>query len=63
MTNNLPLERPKYLFEENLNKVIYELKKIDADFIAFQEIDFASKRSYDINQQNEIAKLGYNFVG
>ena len=27
MTNNLPIERPKSLFDQNLNKVIYELKK------------------------------------
>lgn len=63
MTNNLPLEKPKSLFEQNLNKVIYELKKADADILAFQEIDYDSKRSHYVNQQNELAKLGYHFLG
>lgn len=63
MTNNLPLERPKFLFDENLNKVIYELKKLDADFIAFQEIDYNSKRSHKVNQQEELSKLGYPYYG
>lgn len=63
MTNNLPLESPKFLFDKNLNKVIYELKKLDADFIAFQEIDYDSKRSYKINQQDELSKLGYPYYG
>ena len=63
MTNNLPLKRPASLFDKNLNKVIYELKKVDADFIAFQEIDYNSKRSYKVNQQNELAKLGYAYFG
>jgi len=63
MTNNLPLERPKHLFDKNLNKVIYELKKIDADFIAFQEIDYDSKRSHKVNQQEELSKLGYPYYG
>lgn len=63
MTNNLPLEKPKSLFEQNLNKVIYELKKADADILAFQEIDYDSKRSHHVNQQNELAKLGYHFLG
>ncbi|MCA0933688.1 endonuclease/exonuclease/phosphatase family protein [Lutimonas saemankumensis] len=63
MTNNLPVEKPKSLFDQNLNKVIYELKKSDADIVCFQEIDFDSKRSYYIDQQHEIAKLGYPYFG
>jgi len=63
MTNNLAVEKPRSLFEQNLNKVIYELKKTDADILAFQEIDYDSKRSYHVNHQNEIAKLGYHFTG
>lgn len=63
MTNNLPVEKPKSLFDLNLNKVIYELKKIDADIVALQEIDYGSKRSYFIDQQKELAKLGYGFYG
>jgi len=63
MTNNLAVEKPKSLFNNNLQTSLTQFKKINADIIAFQEIDFDSKRSYYINQQNEIAKLGYNFVG
>ena len=63
MTNNLAIEKPKSFFYNNLQTSLTQFKKINADIIAFQEIDFDSKRSYHINQQNEIAKLGYNFVG
>ena len=63
MTNNLPIKKEQVFFDENLKTVLAQFKRLDPDFIAFQEIDFASKRSYDVNQQNEIAKLGYNFVG
>lgn len=63
MTNNLAVEKTQSLFDQNLNKVIYELKKADADILAFQEIDFDSNRSFHINQQDEIAKLGYEYGG
>ncbi len=63
MTNNLPIKKEQVFFDTNLNTVLDKIKKLDPDIIAFQEIDFASRRSYDVNQQNEIAKLGYNFVG
>lgn len=63
MTNNLPVEKPKSLFDQNLNKVIYELKKSDADIVCFQEIDFGSKRSFHLDQQQELAKLGYPYYG
>lgn len=63
MANNLPVEKPRSLFDENLNKVIRALKKTDADIISFQEIDFSANRSFYINQHEEIAKLGYPFSG
>ncbi len=62
MTNNLPILKPKELFDNNLEKVLVETEKLNPDIIAFQEIDYNSKRSYFVNQQNEIAKLGYNYV-
>ncbi|QTE21940.1 endonuclease/exonuclease/phosphatase family protein [Polaribacter cellanae] len=62
MTNNLPIFKPKELFDKNLEKVLAETKKLNPDILAFQEIDYNSKRSYFVNQQNEIAKLGYNYV-
>ncbi len=62
MTNNLPVAKPKSLFDENLNKVRVETKKINPDIIAFQEIDFDASRSYHINQEDEIANLGYKYI-
>lgn len=61
MTNNLPVAKPKSLFEDNLTKVKTVFKDLNIDILAFQEIDYASARSYDVNQQNEIAKLGYAY--
>jgi len=62
MTNNTNAEKPITLFDKNLKKVTTEFQLLNADIIAFQEIDYASARSYNINQQDEIAKLGYNYV-
>jgi endonuclease/exonuclease/phosphatase family metal-dependent hydrolase len=61
MTNNRSVAKPKGLFDKNLEKVLVETKKVDPDMIAFQEIDYNASRSYGINQQEEIAKLGYGF--
>lgn len=62
MTNNLPIPKTKELFDTNLQKVLAETKAVNPDIIAFQEIDYKASRSYDVNQQNEIAKLGFNYV-
>jgi len=62
MTNNKAIAKPKELFDNNLEKVKKDFGLLNADIIAFQEIDYASARSYDVNQQNEIAKLGYNYL-
>lgn len=61
MTNNLPVAKPKSLFDANLKKVLSETKKINPDIIAFQEIDYDASRSFNINQEEEIANLGYGF--
>jgi len=63
MTNNLAIEKPKSLYENNLQTVLNQFKSINADILALQEIDYSSHRSYEINQQNELAKLGYNYIG
>lgn len=62
MTNNRAVEKPKELFDENLKTVTTEFKKVKPDIIAFQEIDYGANRSYEINQEDEIAKLGYNYI-
>ncbi len=61
MTNNTVLEKPKELFDKNLAKVILETKKLNPDIIAFQEIDYDASRSYHVNQESEIANLGYSY--
>lgn len=62
MTNNLPIAKPKSLFKDNLQKVLRETEKLNPDVIAFQEIDYDAARSYHINQEEEIANLGYNYT-
>ena len=62
MTNNKAIEKPKALFEGNLSNVMRLFDSLNTDIIALQEIDYSSARSYMVNQQNEIAKLGYNYV-
>lgn len=62
MTNNKAISKPKALFDTNLEKVKKEFELLNPDIIAFQEIDYASARSFEVNQQNEIAGLGYNYV-
>ncbi len=62
MTNNLPVSRTESLFADNLKIVKAELEAVNADILCFQEIDYHSKRSFYVNQQEEIQKLGYNYV-
>lgn len=61
MTNNLPIAKPKSLFDNNLTSILNKTKQVDPDIIAFQEIDYNASRSYNINQEEEIANLGYNY--
>ena len=61
MTNNLPIAKPRTLFDDNLATVLSETKKVNPDIIAFQEIDYNASRSYGVDQQEEIAKLGYGY--
>lgn len=65
MTNNIATEKSeenKRLYKTNLEKVRLEIKKLNPDILAFQEIDYNADRSYNVNQEEEIAKLGYNYI-
>ena len=62
MTNNLPVAKPKKLFSDNQKKVESELKKVNPDIIAFQEIDYNASRSYEIDQEEAFMNLGYNYA-
>ncbi|NNC69267.1 MAG: endonuclease/exonuclease/phosphatase [Flavobacteriaceae bacterium] len=62
MTNNKAVEKPKSLFETNLKNVKHLFSLLQPDIIALQEIDYGASRSYKINQQNELATLGYHYI-
>ncbi len=62
MTNNLPVDRPKKLLEENLEKASQLLLDRKPDIIVFQEIDFGSQRTYYVNQLDQLAnKCGFPY--
>ncbi|MEM9539539.1 MAG: endonuclease/exonuclease/phosphatase family protein [Cyanobacteria bacterium P01_E01_bin.42] len=56
LTNNTTEPRTLELFEKNLNGAIQAFKPLEADAIALQEIDLNSRRSFHINQVQELAK-------
>ena len=62
MTNNKPVAKNKELFDGNLKKVLTEIKKVNPDIIAFQEIDYNASRSFNVDQEQEITKLGYPYT-
>ena len=62
MTNNKAINKPKSLYDTNLKKVKRLFDSLKADIIAFQEIDYQSTRSFKVNQQDELSKLGYNYI-
>lgn len=55
LTNLEAVERPKTLFDDNLAAAIAALQPLNADIIAFQEIDIDSQRSYNVNQLDALA--------
>lgn len=61
MSNNLPIREDKVFFTKNINTFLDRLKETQPDFIAFQEIDYHSHRSYYIDQLSTIAReAGYS---
>lgn len=56
LTNNVAVDRSAELFDANLQQAIQALQGLEADFIALQEIDLASKRSYQVQQVDALAK-------
>ena len=60
MTNNLPVERDRALFDSNLASAIEMIDGVDPDVIAFQEIDFDAARSFQVHQLDTLAqRLSY----
>lgn len=58
MTNNRSVKVKKSLFEKNLQETKALIREINPHLIGFQEIDFASRRSFDINQMDSLAVAG-----
>lgn len=54
MTNNMPYKPERDLFDDNLKSFLSVLNNINPDIIGFQEIDFGSDRSYQVDQLQEI---------
>ena len=50
MTNNQPVNPPKSLFEENLGSLQELISTHPAHIIGFQEIDYHSARSFEVDQ-------------
>jgi endonuclease/exonuclease/phosphatase family metal-dependent hydrolase len=63
MTNNLAVNREKRMYDKHLDYTIQTFKNINPDIVAFQEIDFASERSFFVNQFEEIANAQPFFNG
>lgn len=55
LANNTTIETDKAFFDANQQRVIAALQSIEPDIIAFQEVDFDSKRSYGVDQARVIA--------
>ncbi len=56
LTNNKSTQRPQELFETNMRSIATLIQDTRPDIVALQEIDFASKRSYKINQLDALAE-------
>ncbi len=56
LANNTTEKTDKAFFETNQQRVVTALKAVNPDIVAFQEIDFGSKRSYEVDQAKAIAQ-------
>jgi endonuclease/exonuclease/phosphatase family metal-dependent hydrolase len=58
MDNNLPVEQNAALYRQNMQDAKALIRSLQADFIGFQEIDFASARSLDMQMMDSLALAG-----
>ena len=56
LANNTTEQVERSFYEENQKRAIAALEAVNPDIVAFQEIDFGSKRSYEVNQAEAIAQ-------
>jgi endonuclease/exonuclease/phosphatase family metal-dependent hydrolase len=57
MTNNKAVDRPEGFINKNLQKSVQLFKSINPDIVGFQEIDFESSRTFNINQYLALLEL------
>lgn len=62
MTNNLPVKQEKESHKQNLSFMKSFLKELKPDIVAFQEIDYGSHRSFDVDQEFELANSHYPYA-
>ena len=56
MTNNLAVEHSEDLYTKNLKDAINLFSTLKPDIVGFQEIDFNSSRSFNVDQLKEISQ-------
>ena len=63
MTNQKAVRPEESFYRNNMEKVVSGLRRHNPDLIGFQEIDFYSHRSYQVDQAEEIArKLAFRYA-
>lgn len=62
MTNNLAVRPSRDFYKKNEEKILQLLSQTHPDLVGFQEIDYGSQRSYDVNQHEYIAKGLYPYT-
>ncbi|MGB3296472.1 MAG: endonuclease/exonuclease/phosphatase family protein [Phormidesmis sp.] len=63
LANNTTAATDRAFFEANRQRAITALRAVDPDIVAFQEIDFGSKRSYGLDQSKAMAQALELFFG
>ncbi|MDO5606887.1 MAG: endonuclease/exonuclease/phosphatase family protein [Capnocytophaga sp.] len=59
MNNNLAVKTSRDFYRKNEQLAVQLIAETNPDIIGFQEIDFGSNRSYNVNQHQMIAQSGY----
>lgn len=62
MTNNTTDKPDQKFFEANLKKAIHLLEQLNPDIVALQEIDYNSWRTYEMDQETELALDRYPYT-
>ncbi|PZO11507.1 MAG: metal-dependent hydrolase [Leptolyngbya foveolarum] len=63
LANNTTEKLERSFYDQNQQRAIAAIKSVNPDIVAFQEIDFGSKRSYGVNQVEAIARATQLYNG